>query len=433
VAGNERGLFVVHRVGPNIFPRQYAVSRWDGANWKQLDTNTFTTDFTRLFIGQKDQPYITGTFYYIGNKRASAVARWNGREWESLFEGNYQGLDGSIHIVFASAAHLGSVYIGGLFRAAGDLIEENIARWDGEKWQSVGGGTTGYPNQHVRTLKSAASVLYAGGMFTNIGGVTVRNVAGWNGSNWFALGGGLNDRVQVLESWNGTIVAGGRFTHSGETETPHIAQWNGTSWAPLGTGCDSSVGALASWRGELFVGGAFTNAGGVPAFHLARWDGVQWYGVGDGLLGNLDPDEPEEPRIIAMAANDQNLFVAGRFHIGGSILATNIARWDGTNWYSIGLPFRNPDDAVYALAVRDNLLYVGGIWSDESGKSVPLLRRWDGSTWTSLGSGMYHPASGFGSVHALTHTGGELFVGGRFSWAGGKASANIARWVEMKP
>lgn len=94
-----------------------------------------------------------------------------------------------------------------------------------------------------------------------------------------------------------------------------------------------------------------------------------------------------------------------------------------TNWHSIsdGWP-----GTVVALAWRGDSLYVGGKWTNNLGTTIHAVRRWDGTNWIDLGSDV-GDARGFQQVFALLATRESLWVGGRFVWAGGKPSANIAR------
>jgi len=55
------------------------------------------------------------------------------------------------------------------------------------------------------------------------------------------------------------------------------------------------------------------------------------------------------------------------------------------------------------------------------------VAKWDGSNWSALGSGLGGGDASGTSVNAVTLSGSNLFVGGRFTTAGGKVSAYLAR------
>jgi len=94
---------------------------------------------------------------------------------------------------------------GGQFSFAGDIGANNIAAWDGNRWQPLGGGI----NYVVLALTVYNGKLIVGGDFSKAGDVDANNIACWDGNNWQALGGGMNDYVRALTVYNGELIAGG--------------------------------------------------------------------------------------------------------------------------------------------------------------------------------------------------------------------------------
>ncbi len=125
--------------------------------------------------------------------------------------------------------------------------------------------------------------LYVGGDFNFAGEVVANNIARWDGKSWSPLGSGTNSRVSALTVYNGELIAGGEFTAAGGTVVNHIARWDGTTWSPLGSGMNERVYALTEYNGELIAGGSFTTAGGNVSAYWARWGP-------DVPLGDLDGD-----------------------------------------------------------------------------------------------------------------------------------------------
>ena len=76
----------------------------------------------------------------------------------------------------------------------------------------------------------------------------------------------------------------------------------------------------------LFAGGSFTFAGGVPVSNIAKWDGSGWATLGAGV-GNS---------VNAMAVFDDGsgdaLFVGGVFFTAGGTAANKIAKWNGSTF-----------------------------------------------------------------------------------------------------
>ncbi len=422
VAGNDHVLYALHRRNVATVVGRSAVSRWEGQQWTRIGVLQSTDPYGRLFVGSDEDVYASGFFSGLDSTVAPGVAHWNGKEWEPLVKGTHAGVAGIINTVFAFAEHQGSVYMGGIFLSAGHSFSDGLARWDGEKWHDVSGGL-GTWFHRIRALASSGDRLFASGVFTNLGGVPANNVASWDGSRWEALGNGIFGTVVKLVWWRSNLYAGGRFYLADSNAVENIAQWDGVTWQSVG-GCNSNVNALVEWRGDLYAGGRFTSAGGVAVSQLAKWDGVHWSDVGGGVGGNGDDDDEAGPTVSAFGVGPDGLYVGGQFTIVGSASATNIARWDGTNWHALGLGWSG---TVTAIAVQERQVFVGGSVRDESGKTIDAILRWDGTNWNSLGSGI-SDVRRF-NVYALLARENDLFVGGRFATAGGKPSGSVARWV----
>lgn len=420
IAGDGRVLYAaMYFTGGDGFPHTRIV-RWDGTQWTRVGNEDFSADASgRLYLGPNDELYYSGFFTGVGSTVTPNLIRWDGSRWEPLFKGNYQGVSGLVPIVLSLTEHAGRVCMGGQFLATGDIFSQGIAQWDGSRWRGIGGGIQGTRSHRVVALASSGPELFAGGIFTNMGGLSCSSIARWDGMSWSPLESGLNGTVSALTMHNGFLVAGGRFTQAGDVAANNIARWNGAQWHTLGAGCNSNVNALIAWRRDLYVGGRFLTAGGADARGIAKWDGSGWRDIG-GVSGGRPPS------VLTFASSPDALYIGGSFTNAGGTPARSLARWDGTNWHSVGDGWPG---TVYALAVRGDSIYVGGIWTNNAGATIHVVRRLDGTNWTNLGSGIAD-ARGNQRVTALLSTSDALWVGGRFAWAGGKPSANIARWIE---
>lgn len=117
--------------------------------------------------------------------------------------------------------------------------------------------------------------------------------------------------------------------------------------------------------------------------------------------------------VNAVAVSGSNVYVGGSFTRAGSVNATNIAKWNGSNWSALGGGVNNQ---VYVIAVRGTDVYAGGKFTAAGGIDVNFIAKWDGSSWSALGSGWNNGVSGY--VYALaTRAEGpvEVYVGGNFS------------------
>jgi hypothetical protein len=174
----------------------------------------------------------------------------------------------------------------------------------------------------------------------------------------------------------------------------------------------------------------------------------------EGFSGSLDPKgfrmaqgPGEKPRFVPESVARAKLFgvpsgcngyvraiavsPSGLVYLGGEFTACEDARASFVVSYDPQTMRFQPlgngvDRSVFALAVVGGDLYVGGGFTQAGGEPASRIARWDGSAWSSLGSGAGNGVSGV--VLALAWSGNELFVGGSFSMAGGQPANHIARW-----
>ena len=188
----------------------------------------------------------------------------------------------------------------------------------------------------------------------------------------------------------------------------------------LPAGVNNTVYALAVYNGELYVGGNFTQAGGIAANRIARWNGTGWNTLGTGVNST----------VYALAVYNGELYVGGGFTEAGSISANSIARWNGTSWNSVGTGSANGVSGTSAyvseFAVYNGELYVGGRFTSAGGVAANHIARWDGTSWNSVGTGSANGVNN--EVGALKVYNDELYVGGYFSNAGNLNVNKIARW-----
>jgi hypothetical protein len=316
------------------------------------------------------------------------------------------------------------------------------------------------------------NALYVAGRFTSAGGVPANNVARWNGTSWSSLGtgsaNGVINTVHALTVFDDglgggpALYAGGLFTTAGGVTANRIARWNGTSWSGLGTGSANGVGSTVRaltvfddglGGGEaLYAGGDFTSAAGgtVQANRIARWNGASWSSLGTGAANGVGGVSSPTVRALTVfddgSGGGEALYAGGDFTsaAGGTVQANRIARWNGTSWSSLGTGSANGvNDLVRALTVFDDglgggkALYAGGRFTSAGGLSTSRIARWDGAGWSAFASGMALSGSPFSSgmlpeVDVLVSFPEgflpRLFVGGNFTSAGGVASIGIAKW-----
>jgi hypothetical protein len=136
---------------------------------------------------------------------------------------------------------------------------------------------------------------------------------------------------------------------------------------------------------------------------IAAWNGVSW-----------EPFAPELGGTCPAAVEyDGDLLVAFHFGINGSG-GGGVARWDGVSWSQLGQYM----SCAQEIGVRGAELYLVG-----HGDGVD---RWNGSAWEKLGDVE-------GDVNAITVYEGQIYIGGSFLRAGGRAAPYLSRWDAPTP
>lgn len=233
---------------------------------------------------------------------------------------------------------------------------------------------------------------------------------------------GVNGNVYALASIGSNVYVGGTFTQAGGSNMQHLARWNGRSWSRLGTGVaypggNAYVYALTASGTNLYVGGSFRTAGGLASSLIAKWDGNNWSALGGGIT-----DPGPQPTVNAIAVDGSSVYAGGSFQAFGAVTATNIAKWNGLAWSSIG-GVSGINASVTALAVSGGELYVGGRFGTAGTVPVANLAKWNGTSWSDIGGGVN------GNVTSLAVMNGELFVYGSFTTVGGSLIARgFAKW-----
>lgn len=316
-----------------------------------------------------------------GTLGVAAVASKPGDEqWDDRF-GQTADNGGLNDEVFAAAVFNNWLFVGGAFTQAGSKALNYIARWDGSAWQSLGDGALNGTNGFVYALAVRSDILYVGGKFTYAGGAPVKNIAQYSisqrvwaqlgpfGPNAVGLSGDDQAFVGTILVHDSTVYAGGSFNDANGVPVKNIAAWSlaKKQWSAVGnpgSGVNGTVNAIAALKSKIFIGGNFSSVGSVPASGIARWDGTNWSALGNGVNGFVN----------AIGVMGDTLFVGGSFSMAGDSGAKNIARWEEDSvrwtpvtgvyqlWDSIA-PFREDDGVngiVRSIVISGRKVYVSG-------------------------------------------------------------------------
>ena len=266
------------------------------------------------------------------------------------------------------------------------------------------------------------------------GGAAAQGAPDWKATDGFP-GVQTFANVYALTVWDpdgsgpqaARLVAGGDFQFIADRVADTVAAFHPElgRFEDLGGGLDmmlpgqggglfdaATVNALGTFQNDLIVAGFFDDAGGVPVSNIARWNGSSWSSLGSGLAGFAE----------AMTTFHGELIVAGTFASAGGVAVNNIARWNGATWQPLGSP-AGMNGPVFGVAVYNGELVAVGEFTSAGGAPANRIARWNGAQWQALGSGLDDGAYG------LAVLGSDLYVGGDFTLAGGvPQTRGVARW-----
>jgi trimeric autotransporter adhesin len=222
-----------------------------------------------------DRIYVAGQFDTVGTIRAMAVAIWDESDqaWSSLGVETIAGVESvwADGIAVSDTAAYLAGYVNSWMGSGYGIIQWHLKPVAGDPYEIIGLGVDG----QINTMMMHNGQLHVGGSFSEIGGVPLNNLARWDGTDWQTVGSGQNavvsGAVYALVSRDGILYVGGSFDNAGTQSANNIALWDGAGWNALGSGTSGYVQALLVEPNDLYAGGNFAMAGGKTALHVARW------------------------------------------------------------------------------------------------------------------------------------------------------------------
>lgn len=447
------------------------LAMWDQTNWS---VPNLTNGFVTALRSTSEGLLVGGRFFIAGITNPVGLARWNGQEWDRISTELPPCGNNANCSAFAQAIEVVGENIFAILGQQTDPkspgpADYRLAQCDAEtNWSSFAGPDGNPYGLGYYSLAKFNGRLIAAGNFINPTNSAIRNIALWDNEAWQPLSSGLPGEVSGLAGNDHSLFA---FYRSNGTNLPalfRIARWDGQSWAdldtndiegdswaPLFVGPDDEIYlsglyrrmgergfvGLACWKngewrplfegsyegisgagnlifafhehaGSIYAGGSFRGANSRLISNLARWDGSNWNSVGGGIGG---------PRsmVLAMTDADSDLIVAGSFTNAGGVLTSNIARWNNSNWSAFGDGF---NDTVLSLAIQNGTVFAGGNFTASGNNAVSHIAKWNGSTWQPVANGCDD------NVVTMAVWNDELYVGGEFSEAGETSAPGIAQW-----
>ncbi len=427
----------------------WRIGKWNAAQsvWEPLGegvVNTGSNAVTALAVDGNDNVFVGGDFTGVYNPgrvqvNANYVARWNGASWSTLGQGLTDSPANGERVAGIAIDNSNRVYVAGDIGAAvndnGTSVAGPLVYWEAGQWRRL---ATMVPSFLVNDLAvDGAGKIY----LMYVVDVRLKIVDAWNGTAWTTLlyKSGFPSPSLIAASPRYPaefLYVGGQFSDFyspaiiNTVQAANNARWDGRRWLDLiAFGAAGEVFALAAddrgFPGALYVGGNFTSIEGHPASNVARFDGTNWDALGGGVNGPVHA-------IVPISFNQPGAFVGGAFSTainpdGSTVSVSNIAFWDHTQkrWLPVG---GGLNSVVYAMEVSGYELYAGGAFTQVvNGPVVNRIARWGFSSqrWEALGGGIdgqFMPevralAVGLGGNLSSPRFWRSVYVGGRFTEA----------------
>ena len=259
--------------------------------------------------------------------------------------------------------------------------------------------------------------LYVGGAFLTVDGASRSRIAAFDIQTGVLTNfetPSLNNSLRAIAVDEDRIYLGGIFTRIEAEFHPHLAAFDVTTGEldqDFVASPDARVTSLVATANRLWIGGDFTQIN----------DELQ-SGIGavNPVTGSLQATDDVAYPVIALAASDTQLFIAGGGP-GGRAAAFDL--FTGTEQWMI-----ESDGNFQAVDVDNDgrFVYFGGHYETiEGDERIDRLTRHDKSTGETDVSWLTE-VNGIRSVNAVDVTPDGLYVGGDFNLVGGKPSEGIA-------
>lgn len=314
-----------------------------------------------------------------------------------------------------------TLIIGGDFSQVDGAAYGYMVRWDGNSFSTM---PHFGPSGHVDDIAFYDSCVWVKGTFASAQSgnlFTPNNWARHSPSGWdlpipFTSGG-----PGYFEAHDSLLYVMGNFNIPTQRlfgiDTNEVIQYS-----PLSGGFNfGGVITIHNYQGEKYIGGGFTQILGNPNANnlitIANGNAVPVSGYGAN-----DP-------IYEMIEYNGELIVAGGYTVIGGDSIQYLAKFDGTNWTSLGTP---PDAAVRDLEVYNGKLYVAGDFDTIGGIASRRIAVWNGQYWSRISSSPQNlQGSGVNDIEVFNN---ELYICGQFFGFGtGQIVTNFARMIDSAP
>lgn len=255
---------------------------------------------------------------------------------------------------------------------------------------------------------TVTNLLYCTGGFQQVENIPVNACAQWDGNTWDSIPYINSCGAMTIARFNGDLYIAG-YSH-------YVLRWDGIQIDTIANAHYGLVIKLYVFNNELYALGGFDSLNNIVASDIAKFDGSNWSAIdtSNWLGGGM------------YAAT----FYLGKLYVAGNMVSSdgtigNLACWDGTQWSSVGNNLLNNGlGGVNCFAIYNNDLWIGGFFYQSMGNTYNGIARWNGTQWLDPGGGTNYP----GQVESMKVFNNQLWIVGNFSTVAGMPAQYVSRW-----
>lgn len=286
------------------------------------------------------------------------------------------------------------LYVSGFATSVYGINANNIASWDGTKWDTLGHGVLG--------TNAGFLIRYKNKLYLQKG----YNIYTWDFNTliWDSVPGGkISGDVWDAEiDNNNNLILVGQFNKMGSVPAHNIVRFDGTTFTPIGYPTFTGyIRTVAIYQNEIYIGGNFNDTlhGGI-----AKWNGTQWIDLDEGFKGGGPPE------VADLKVYNNRLYAGGAWYGTKNEYNPSLAAWDGIKWNNIGGIYNNtfPWGVVYTMFEFNHKLHVFGGFNRAGNIPVDNVAIWNDTIWCGMNSSFQ------GEIGLVTSFQNHIYVGGHY-------------------
>ena len=209
--------------------RSPGIAKWDGTNWYDVgggipiasSTNAANSARIRSITFYNDKLYSAGTIIDSTLSLSNHLLMYDGISWSKVSGWQI----GIVTFLQTVCVYKNELYVGGQFsKSDGYSLGNNIIKWNDTAWSEVGNGLNGT----VRKLFAYNEYLYAVGDFDMAGELPSQYLAKWDGQRWCSVGSSsFDNKISDVAFWRDSLYIVGPFETIDDDSVNYIAKWNG--------------------------------------------------------------------------------------------------------------------------------------------------------------------------------------------------------------